>query len=483
MDYVIPVITGAIIGYFTNWLAIKMLFRPLKEKRIFGVKIPFTPGLIPKEMGRIATSVGNTVGQHLLSPEVLSQSLCSEKIISYIKENIKEDIEKLKNSSTTIGGYMEKFLGESFSQVEASLKSGMAEKLAQYLEDSGNRRLIINSIGSYINKNYRDEKSQDYINMKQLAKESIRAYTETKEFKEYLSSLLEKILKRAEESDLTISQAIPQEFFRAAEDYIYDHEDELADAIKKEITTFPVRDKLKRAVALMLEKNLGRIITMFANLDSISDKVISGMEEYLSKPESHRDIADMAVKLVGNIGETKISSLSKNLKKAGNGYFEQLSEAAVTALWEGRKEKQVAPEEGTYIPQGLSYFALKLSDGLSESGYIRKASYIIADRGLNMVMGLEASNLASIAEPGIAESLSEAFGLIYTEVVKNKAPQVIETMNIPKIVEDEINGFDIEFAEKLITDIAQRELSAITWLGGFLGAVIGIVTPLLEKLL
>jgi uncharacterized membrane protein YheB (UPF0754 family) len=55
-------------------------------------------------------------------------------------------------------------------------------------------------------------------------------------------------------------------------------------------------------------------------------------------------------------------------------------------------------------------------------------------------------------------------------------------MNIPEIVEDEINGFDIEFTEKLITDIAQKELSAITWLGALLGAVMGIVIPMLENL-
>ena len=49
MKLIIPIIVGAIIGYFTNWLAIKMLFRPHYEKKIFGIKIPFTPGLIPKE--------------------------------------------------------------------------------------------------------------------------------------------------------------------------------------------------------------------------------------------------------------------------------------------------------------------------------------------------------------------------------------------------------------------------------------------------
>ena len=75
MKIIIPIIVGAIIGYFTNWLAIKMLFRPHYEKRIFGYKLPFTPGLIPKERYRIAKSIGETVGVYLLSPDTIIEEL------------------------------------------------------------------------------------------------------------------------------------------------------------------------------------------------------------------------------------------------------------------------------------------------------------------------------------------------------------------------------------------------------------------------
>ena len=54
IKYIIPILVGGFIGWFTNYLAIKMLFRPYKEIRVFGIKLPFTPGLIPKEKERIA---------------------------------------------------------------------------------------------------------------------------------------------------------------------------------------------------------------------------------------------------------------------------------------------------------------------------------------------------------------------------------------------------------------------------------------------
>lgn len=42
-------IVGGVIGYITNSLAIRMLFRPHYKKRMFGKRIPFTSGIIPKD--------------------------------------------------------------------------------------------------------------------------------------------------------------------------------------------------------------------------------------------------------------------------------------------------------------------------------------------------------------------------------------------------------------------------------------------------
>ena len=53
---------GMIIGYFTNWLAVKMLFRPRRAKYIAGRRLPFTPGVIPrgKEHTEVADTLQNT---------------------------------------------------------------------------------------------------------------------------------------------------------------------------------------------------------------------------------------------------------------------------------------------------------------------------------------------------------------------------------------------------------------------------------------
>ncbi|MDH7484538.1 MAG: DUF445 family protein, partial [Spirochaetales bacterium] len=79
-QWILPPLIGGVIGYFTNWLAIKMLFRPYREIRIADVRLPFTPGILPRERDRLAESLGDTVAGELLTPEVIKARLTSPAI-------------------------------------------------------------------------------------------------------------------------------------------------------------------------------------------------------------------------------------------------------------------------------------------------------------------------------------------------------------------------------------------------------------------
>ena len=91
-----PVI-GAIIGYCTNWLAVKMLFRPREEKYIFGIKIPFTPGVIPKGKKRLAAAVGRVVNDQLLTKEAVEERLLAPEMIHMIKSSVNERAALIKS--------------------------------------------------------------------------------------------------------------------------------------------------------------------------------------------------------------------------------------------------------------------------------------------------------------------------------------------------------------------------------------------------
>ena len=70
---IVPPIAGAVIGYFTNDIAIQMLFRPYKAIYLGKFQLPFTPGLIPSNQPRLAKRVSDTIMGSLLTPEELQR--------------------------------------------------------------------------------------------------------------------------------------------------------------------------------------------------------------------------------------------------------------------------------------------------------------------------------------------------------------------------------------------------------------------------
>ncbi len=84
LNYASPPVVGAFIGYLTNMVAIKMLFRPLRAWRIFGIRVPFTPGVIPSKREDLAINMGEMVGEHLLTSKEIGQALANEAFQTHL---------------------------------------------------------------------------------------------------------------------------------------------------------------------------------------------------------------------------------------------------------------------------------------------------------------------------------------------------------------------------------------------------------------
>ncbi|OEH92935.1 DUF445 domain-containing protein [Bacillus solimangrovi] len=132
-------IIGAVIGGFTNSLAIKMLFRPYKPIYIGKKRLPFTPGLIPKRREELAVQLGRMVVEHLLTPESIRRKFSDKafmmgmvdwaqnEVLRFMRKEktIKEWIESfgVKKVSEKIEGKLELFVEESYERTLGELRS------------------------------------------------------------------------------------------------------------------------------------------------------------------------------------------------------------------------------------------------------------------------------------------------------------------------------------------------------------------------
>jgi uncharacterized membrane protein YheB (UPF0754 family) len=84
--WLVPPVVGAAIGFLTNVLAIKMLFRPLRAYHAGPFRLPFTPGILPRERAALAKSIGAMVARELLPPEIVRERLLRDDVKRLVRE-------------------------------------------------------------------------------------------------------------------------------------------------------------------------------------------------------------------------------------------------------------------------------------------------------------------------------------------------------------------------------------------------------------
>ena len=133
---IIAPLVGGVIGYITNDLAIRMLFRPRKAMYIGRFHIPFTPGLIPSQQSRIAESIGEVVSGQLLNEETLRQTLLNENTLETLRKKVTVFLRTLSKDERTVydlfrrPGIREK-LDVSADSIQQKLTDALCAKIVE----------------------------------------------------------------------------------------------------------------------------------------------------------------------------------------------------------------------------------------------------------------------------------------------------------------------------------------------------------------
>lgn len=256
MKYIIASIIGAVIGYLTNWLAIKMLFRPYNEVKIFGVKMPFTPGLIPKEQKRIAKSVGETIGTHLLSKDTLVDALRNQSVKDSVEKWSKNKIEEICKSEATLEELLMKIDPDFNEKIKTKLKHISKEKLQEILS----------------------KKIKEEING-------------TKKIKDIAGENIKMSIKN----------------------YIVDEKANIAFSIANLLKEPSVAEKVKDMVAEGVSNNVNPLMAMFINPEAIYEKAVTVIDGNLMKESTQMDITIFLSSLVDRLDYVEIRSLLKGV--------------------------------------------------------------------------------------------------------------------------------------------------------------------------
>lgn len=178
IQFIMMISVGALIGWFTNYLAIKLLFRPYKEINFLFFKIQ---GLIPKRKNEIIENIAEVVEQELISMTDIVNKFKNSEIDGEILDNLLDKIvgEKLKNSILEKNPLLKMFVNDS-----------LMDKIKEYVKKSilENKEEIVEEIVKIV---------EDKINFKEIMLEKMENFS-LKEIEDIILRVSKEELKHIE---------------------------------------------------------------------------------------------------------------------------------------------------------------------------------------------------------------------------------------------------------------------------------------------
>ncbi len=501
--WVLPPLAGAIIGYFTNWLAIKMLFRPYREIRLAGIKLPFTPGILPRERARLAQSLGDTVAKELLTPEVISsrfrspqvQGTASTAAETALRGFLEMDAACLFPGDLEDGNAPQGVVGQN-GQVLDSVRF-----LASSPEFQSAVRSLIDELAARIG----DLKLREILSSDQFVSVLRRAVLAISESAGSMRHTLALLVHLP-----------PDAVVRVLSDHIVPPAYRVAlPALKAFLRGQEFRRRLElEGLALVRRalERLGPVQRLFVSLAGYEVKIAQSM------PETIEDLIDtiealledpdipgkLAQALCGVVIEQRAVLLSRvDLKPETTGssdrrpIYKEIAEAFDDSNEEfSRRAAEIYDRIAEYRLSELIESGFE--PGLLSSAVISAATRVIQEsprakssqgsRSLGTLIRevlRDAAHGKTIARfLGINdESLSRIAATLSSrllDVVAGRMPDIVEALDIRSMVAERIDSLDMAEVERLVLQVAQKELAWITWLGGLLGAIIGLVQSLVS---
>ncbi|WP_418965496.1 DUF445 domain-containing protein [Cetobacterium sp.] len=174
---ILLIVIGSMIGWITNYIAIKMLFRPYKEINLGIFKIQ---GLIPKRRHEIGISLADTIQKELISIDDIMKKLENANLDVQMEKVIDNILEKkLATEITAKFPMIAMFLNESaLNKIKEAIKGSIME----------NKDQIISMLFETLEKN---------VDFKEIIIEKVDAFS-LEELERITFSLAKKELKHIE---------------------------------------------------------------------------------------------------------------------------------------------------------------------------------------------------------------------------------------------------------------------------------------------
>ena len=520
--YAGPPLIGAAIGYVTNHVAIKMLFRPLRPWKIMGIRLPMTPGVIPAKRLELANNMGEVVGDHLLTSDVIARGLANQVFQQHLQGIIGDRLEELMQRELgTLQTIIPSKFKIYFDIASKTVIYQAKERIRHYLGSREFQERAEQAIAQRLEQIFASE-AQNIVSgsnrefLYGLLEQLIEKLLHSQAMEEWAEDLVEQQLAAILIQGRSLQDLLPESIVRLLQESIEKQTPALLNRLSTLVSEAEVRNKIVAGACAAVDSfitsmgPMGELARGFLRPEMVEEKVRSYLVEknddivaWLASPLVQAKVASV-------VGEKTHDVLQRPLAD----FFTSHYAPAINDLRIGTRQQLINVLRSDKLASLLVSMVKnacesRLQDGnmtlqqagatlLGEDSLNQRKRQLVAEicRVLqspqtaeivdSLVDTLAASllqkkigKLGRLVPPGVKDGIVVSLQKMASRMLATEVPGLVQSLNISKIVTEKINTLDILRLEGLLLSIMQEQFKYINIFGGILGFAIGCCNLLL----
>jgi uncharacterized membrane protein YheB (UPF0754 family) len=488
-----------------------MLFHPYKPVKLFGITV-WPQGMIPRHRDRLAQSIGNAVGNELVSQQTVFDALFET---SFFERKVEDFVGSY--TGDLLARVYPSFLEALPSQARGPILdtiSALQYRLAEYIADMLKSEETAHAIGNFVNKQVDEileRRVGDTVNTEAIEKllqfiqQHLERLISAEGFDQKLRGFVSGRLDDLAASESTLYDALTPETIAFIKDRIDSHVPPIVHHLAEIATSQNTRKQIGALIKLEVDEyyqQLSLLKKIFISrerihreVDELVNKTLPRrIEEYLRGPAFEQEAEAFLNATIDTVMERPLNELIGQFEAEK---FDQLKDQITERLLGVLRSEELPKSVAAYFADAVEGYRTKTIrvalQELSPEAIERAKSFLTKSllsllsrddtaRTVNAILSSQIERLLIAPIGKLGDHVSQhsveraSRGLVerITIAARERLPVAIAEFDVGGLVRKKVSDYPLEKLEALVLSVAQHHLKTIELFGAVIGFVIGV---------
>ena len=505
------IVIATIHGYGAAWLAIWMLFHPYRPLKLFGITV-WPQGMIPRHRARLAQSIGNAVGNELVSQDTVFDALFEtgffERKVEGFVASYTHDV-----LSTTHPSLLDAIPREARAPVLdtiSALQLRLADHIASVLKSDQTAQAIETFVDRQIDKLLERRVNETlshetFVLIRDFAEERYQAFVNAEQFEAKVSSFISERIDDLAQTDATLGEM----FSRDTISLIKERIDQQVPPICHHLADIAASKNTRQRIGTLIKREVDEYydrLSFFKKIfisreriyyevdDLVNINLPRRVEEYLRGEAFAQDATLFLNETVDSFMQRPLKDL---IGKIPSDSFATIKQQAASRFIAMLRTPELAGSIKAYLHDALERLQPRtlreLLETLNPDSAARVKAFLTKSlltvlarddtaRTINSILSAQIERfliapigrLADHMPAGAIEKASSALTEKIVAAARERLPAAIAEFDVGGLVRQKVSDYPIAKLEALVLSVAQHQLKTIELFGAIIGFWIGV---------